>query len=49
MIARLHVEGTLSEGQCCKELNLGRVEFRAMVDRERVAERVAEYGENDDG
>jgi hypothetical protein len=32
LVLRLHVDGTLSEGQCCKALDLDRVEFRAMVD-----------------
>lgn len=45
LIARLHVEGTLSEGQCCKALNLGRTEFRALVDDERGAGRIPEYEE----
>lgn len=32
MIVRLHEEGTLSEGQCCRGLNLERVEFRKLCD-----------------
>lgn len=32
LVLRLHEEGTLSEGQCCKALDLDRVEFRALVD-----------------
>lgn len=32
LIARLNREGTLSEGQCCKALDLDRVEWRAICD-----------------
>ena len=32
LIVRLHEEGTLSEGQCCKALGLDRVEWRAICD-----------------
>jgi len=32
LIARLHREGVLSEGQCCKALEMERVAFRRMVD-----------------
>jgi len=32
LVMRLHDEGTLSEGQCCKALDLDRVEFRIMRD-----------------
>lgn len=32
LVIRLHQEGTLSEGQCCKALNMDRVDFRHMVD-----------------
>lgn len=32
MLVRLHEEGTLSEGQCCKALDLDRVEWRAICD-----------------
>jgi len=32
LIARLHHEGFLSEGQCCSALDMDRVEFRTMVD-----------------
>jgi hypothetical protein len=32
LIARLHREAVLSEGQCCQALDMGRVDFRAMVD-----------------
>lgn len=30
LVARLHEEGMLSEGQCCKALAMERVEFRIM-------------------
>ena len=33
MIARLHVEGVLSEGQASKACGMGRVAFRRLVDR----------------
>jgi hypothetical protein len=33
LIARLHNDGVLSEGQCCTALEMERVEFRAMVDQ----------------
>lgn len=36
LIVRLHEEGTLSEGQCCKALDLDRVDFREMVDAARL-------------
>ncbi|MBB3889474.1 hypothetical protein GGQ61_000171 [Phenylobacterium haematophilum] len=32
LVVRLHQEGTLSEGQCCKALGLDRVEFRTICD-----------------
>lgn len=32
LIARLHAEGALSEGQCCQALQMDRVAFRAMCD-----------------
>lgn len=32
LVIRLHREGTLSEGQCCKALDLDRVHFRTLVD-----------------
>jgi hypothetical protein len=35
LVLRLHEEGTLSEGQCCKALDLDRVDFRALVDAAR--------------
>ena len=33
LIARLHNDGMLSEGQCCSALEMDRIEFRAMVDQ----------------
>lgn len=32
LVIRLHREATLSEGQCCKALDLDRVEFRRLCD-----------------
>lgn len=32
LVLRLHEDGTLSEGQCCKALDIDRVEFRALAD-----------------
>lgn len=32
LVIRLHNEGTLSEGQCCKALDIDRVEWRAICD-----------------
>ncbi len=32
LVIRLHHEETLSEGQCCKALDLDRVAFRELVD-----------------
>lgn len=32
LIVRLHREGTLSEGQCCKALDVDRVDWRAICD-----------------
>lgn len=32
LIARLHTEAVLSEGQCCKALDMDRIEFRVMCD-----------------
>lgn len=31
-VVRLHRDGTLSEGQCCKALDMDRVAFRALCD-----------------
>lgn len=32
LVIRLHEEGALSEGQCCRALELDRVDFRRLVD-----------------
>jgi hypothetical protein len=32
LVLRLHREGILSEGQCCRELDLDRVTFRILAD-----------------
>lgn len=32
LMVRLHYEGTLSEGQCCKALDIDRVSFRRLCD-----------------
>lgn len=32
LVLRLYAEEVLSEGQCCKALDLDRVEFRALAD-----------------
>lgn len=32
LVWKLHAEGTLSEGQCCKALGIERVEFRIICD-----------------
>lgn len=32
LVIRLHREGTLSEGQCCRALKLDRVSFRTICD-----------------
>ena len=32
LIARLHADGVLSEGQCSRALDMDRVDFRAMCD-----------------
>lgn len=34
LVVRLHREGTLSEGQCCRALRLHRVAFRQMCDEQ---------------
>lgn len=34
LVVRLHKEAVLSEGQCCKALDIDRVEFRQIVDSE---------------
>jgi hypothetical protein len=39
LIVRLHLEGTLSEGQCCKALAMDRVTFRCV--RDCLAQRAA--------
>jgi hypothetical protein len=49
LIAQLHVEGAVSEGQCCKALNVGRIEWRSLVDEERNAGRIPEYAEESNG
>lgn len=36
LIVKLHLDGTLSEGQACRALNVGRVEWRTLVDDERL-------------
>lgn len=38
LVLKLHAEGTLSEGQCCKALDLDRVELRALADAALQAE-----------
>lgn len=43
LIVRLHLHGVISEGQCCNALNVGRIEWRTLVDAER-ARTGAEYG-----
>lgn len=40
LVAWLHEEGTLSEGQCCKALDMERVEFRIMCDKFAVEVRL---------
>jgi hypothetical protein len=32
-VVEMHLEGTLSEGQCCQRLDMDRIDFRMLVDR----------------
>lgn len=37
LVVRLHREGALSEGQCCKALEMDRIDFRHLCDKDQSA------------